>query len=396
MENTFFVLNNKTCTRLKLYSEDLKNLLLANNWEISSNPSLSQYIFVNTCAFTGKKEDDAIKTIVNLQKNYSNKKIIIIGCLPYINPARLQRFFSGQIITSRTLDELITLLKLKPINIHKSYVIFNTKQSLLSSICKYIPFNDAYWRYQYNKEKVFHIKISEGCMGKCSYCAEKIARGKLESREIREILLDFKSGLSLNYKIFSLNADDTSVFGFDNGENIADLLIEILKIKQNFKLIITEFNPKGLMLYPKIKEILKSEKIAGITVPIQSGSDKILVDMKREYIINEIVPFLKDIKRSNPKININTHFIIGFPGETEIDFALTQGVAHTINFSKIKVFKYSERSKTASFNIFPKIDNKTIHKRFYKLRLQILFNALITFNFKKFLLNLQSISEGIN
>src|SRR5699024_124148 len=110
-----------------------------------------------------------------------------------------------------------------------------------------------------------------------------------------------------------------------------------------------EFNPQGLS--KTVMECLTDKKFLYITIPIQSGSQKILNKMQRPYQIKDVMRKVKNIKENNPDLMINTHIIVGFPGETDEDFNETIKVLKTGLFDRVKVFKYSQQpgTKAASF-----------------------------------------------
>ena len=149
--------------------------------------------------------------------------------------------------------------------------------------------------------------------------------------------------------MFSLSSDDAFAYGYDIGTDLDMLLSEITKIdNKEISFIIPEFNPNGIT--EKTIKLLKDSRFLYITIPIQSGSQNILDRMKRPYMIQDVVNKIRQIKKINPNIMINSHLIVGFPGETESDFAKTMILVQTGFLDRVKVFKYSKRPGTEAAN----------------------------------------------
>jgi len=395
----FCLINDNVCIRLKLYGEDIRNLLEGNLWQEVGKGD-AEIIFINTCAFLKKAEDKATSTIENIIKNKKpHQQIAVFGCLPGMNLLRLHEIHNGLIFSGRNLEEIIKKFNLNPVQQQISYQVKRKVFSMAKfnkRINKFL-LHDDYFTYLYDKEKVFHLKISEGCLGNCSYCAERFARGTLKSQKIDDIIKEFNRGSELGYKIFSLNADDTGFFGEDNQENIKMLLERILRINNDFKLVITEFNPAALIKFSEpLTALLSSPKVIFITLPMESGSQKILNLMNRHYDIDKVISILRKIKILNQKLKINTHIIVGFPGETEKNFMETEELLFKkFHFDKVKVFKYSERPKTAASLMDNKISEIVIEKRCKYLNRLILWQAIRYLRVKEFLLNFHNLFWGI-
>lgn len=387
----FHLVNKDICIRLHLYGEDLRDLLVKNGWQETKDIRKADIIFINTCSFIRKAEDRAVakvEAVIGKKKDW--QEVVVFGCLPDINPERLGKIHSGLSLSGRDLKGFAEVLKLEYFKRKAGHKV-DRPGSLAVRIVKYLNrffFRDDYFTYLYDKEKVFHLKISEGCVGLCSYCSERYARGSLRSKFVSEVLEEFKEGLDGGYRIFSLNADDVGMFGRDNRENIAELLEEMLCVNEDFRLVLTEFNPWAFCLYgERVVKLLASPKIIFATVPFESGSQKILKMMRRPYPVGDILPVLERIKKENPKIKINTHIIVGFPGETEDDFQETLRLLDDFYFNKVKVFKYSERPETPAASMPGKVCEEEKERRRKVVSRKVLLANFKRADFKAILLN---------
>lgn len=388
----FNIYNSRICSRAKLDNEKIKKYLLDNHWAYT-NFKNADFIFINTCAFTRNLENISIKTIRNVQQKLNkNQKLIVFGCLPAINKREISKIYKGVTFLPTELNHIEKFVKSNP-SIKSSHIddymtnVFyrenNLKNILLRLLC--LVFNDDYWTSLYSN-KVFYIKLSVGCLGSCSYCAEKRAKGNLESRDIKTILTEFEEGLKKGYKFFCLAADDTGCYGRDINLTFQELLKDLLLYKEDYRLVIPEFNPAWLD--EPLINLFSDKRIVSLTAPIQSGSNKILKLMNRPYKIDVIIRKLIKIRKRNPNIKIGTHIIVGFPQETEKDFDETKNLLKKFAFDRIKIFKYSEREFTYSSKIRPKINQKIIDRRFLDLKKQVLLGNLKKFNLKRFIWNI--------
>ena len=355
MSKSFFMYNNNTCTRVKLYGLDVENLFIENGFKKNKKIKNSNLIIVNTCSFLKSKEKYFLDLISKIDRDLNDEQqLIIIGCLPSINKEELLKIDNKMILFGRDLNRIKEYFNFKR-TIKTKATSVSDKLNFNKNL-EYI-FNKLFLRskhieYRLKRNKVCYLQISSGCQGKCTYCSERFTT-KLKSRPKNEILEAVKNGISKNYKLFGLNSDDASAYGKDINTSLTELLKELIKIKEKIYFSIPEFNPNGLN--EEIIDLLRDEKFLYITVPIQSGSQRILNLMERPYKIDEVMGKIRRIKSNNKNLKINTHIIVGFPGETEEDFRKTMNIIQTGLFDRVKVFMYNERPKTKAINFPSKV-----------------------------------------
>ena len=353
MLKKIYIYNSKTCTRVKLYGIDVENLFKINGYEVADDVNFASIIIINTCSFLKSKEEYFLKFITEVNNNLKKEqKLIIIGCLPNICKEELLKINKNIILFARDLDEIKTYFNFEKNIVTKSSSVsdrLSFKKSILYYFNKYI-LHSKHIEYRLKREKVCYLQISTGCKGKCTYCSEKFIT-KLKSRTINEIINAIYDGISRGYNLFALNSDDASAYGKDINTSLEKLLKEIMLIKENIYFSIPEFNPNGLT--NKVIDYLKDKRFLYITIPIESGSQKILNLMQK----------VKMLKKNNKKLKINTHVIVGFPGETEEDFNKTKEILKTGLFDRVKVFMYSERPNTKALEFKDKVSEEVKLKR---------------------------------
>lgn len=389
----FYIYNAGTCIRVKFFGEDVRNLLKLNGWNECSVAAITDYLIINTCSFLESKSSYFLEFIQIIEKQrLPFQKIVVIGCLGGTHEKEILAISKDILIFKRDLDVIACSFKCDQM---PKATATNISEILPLSKMILEKFNRCFLHskhieFRLKREHVCYIQMSTRCLGKCTYCSEKFIT-KLKSRPIKEILDAVDDGIKRGFTLFSLSSDDASAYGKDIGSSLDELLMELCKIKQDIYFIIPEFNPQGLS--GSVIKSLSDKKFLYITIPIQSGSQKILNKMKRPYEIDKVVKNVCRIKNSNKHLMVNTHVIVGFPGETDEDFEKTRMLLKTGLFDRVKVFMYSERPGTKAA-LFPDKVSQTIKEN----RRQKILKTMRHSNLKKMsltnlILNLEQIKE---
>ncbi|VVB68070.1 tRNA-2-methylthio-N(6)-dimethylallyladenosine synthase [Candidatus Norongarragalina meridionalis] len=204
------------------------------------------------------------------------------------------------------------------------------------------------------------IRICEGCLGACSFCETRIARGGLRSYGVREIRLAAERCVRNGAKELQLCAQDDGAYGKDIGASLPELTAELNKVPGDFRVRIGMLNPEHALRVlsafspPKVYKFLH--------IPVQSGSDTVLRKMRRPYTVAAFRRTIASYRKKYPRITIVTDVIVGFPGETEADFKKTMDLLREIRFDIVNISKYSARPGTKAA-LLPQVPNFVIKKR---------------------------------
>ncbi len=214
-----------------------------------------------------------------------------------------------------------------------------------------------------------YIKIQEGCDRFCSYCIIPYARGRVRSRDVREIVNEAEGLIQAGFKEIVLTGINTALYGRDfsqeiNGLSGIEIAIDaISRIEGEFRIRLSSLEPnvvdeetaKRLMKYPKL--------CPHMHLSLQSGSDTVLKRMNRRYDTEAYRRIVDVFKAYDPNFAITTDIIVGFPGETEAEFKESLATIQKIGFSKVHAFKYSRRSGTKAAEMPDQIDGKIKSQR---------------------------------
>ncbi|MBZ7961882.1 30S ribosomal protein S12 methylthiotransferase RimO [Campylobacter molothri] len=348
------------CNKNLVDSEIMLGRLSA--YELCDDPSIADVLIINTCGFIESAKKESINAILNLHEQRKKDSLLVVtGCLMQRYQEELMKelpevdLFTG-VADYERIDEMI----LKKTNLFSSSTYLqneNTKRVITGSN--------------------FHafIKISEGCNQKCSFCAIPSFKGKLKSREISSIVAEVKDLVQKGYKDFSFIAQDTSSYLFEKGEK--DGLIRLINEVEKIEGIKAA---RILYLYPTsasealIKRIVASKIFVNyFDMPLQHISDSMLKIMKRGAGQKKLKEMLTLMKNA-PDSFLRTGFIVGHPGESEVDFEELCDFVQNFGFDRVSVFAYSKEEDTVAFNM-EQIPFKTINTRLKKIE-KIIDNVL--------------------
>jgi len=303
-----------------------------HNYEVVGFTEDADIYIVNTCTVTNQGDNKSRKAINQATKKHDEPVVIVTGCM-----------VNGQ------------KEKLKQLN-GVTYFVENAKKTsifqLVDSHFKGETVSpDLFTKDLFGFEaadETFHtrslIKIQDGCDNFCTYCIVPKVRGRATSRPVGDIIENVREVVGFGFKEVVLTGVNIGRYNYD-GENFETLVEKILGLPGDFRVRISSIEPEGfgdrlfdLFSYPKLTPHLH--------LCLQSGSDRILLQMRRFYNINTFMNMVERIKIRYPDFNITTDIIVGFPGETEEDFKRTCEVTREVGFSHVHTFKYSIRSGT--------------------------------------------------
>jgi tRNA A37 methylthiotransferase MiaB len=240
-------------------------------------------------------------------------------------------------------------------------------------------------RYRQTQDRFFNnisIEISRGCTGSCNYCLVKKAKGPLQSRDIQEIIDDIKRLYDPTKELF-LIGDDCGCYGTDKGSSIIELLDRIHADFPALPLKVNYLDPGYLVRYSEdFVRIFQTMRITMTTIPLQSGSQRVLKKMNRHYDVAEVLAVIKRLRQVSPETLIYSHYIVGHPGESWRDFITT--LKTTRLFDCPSPFVYSDNKGTISSQMdqHPSVPIRFIRYALFLLVLNIVVFIRLTESLK--------------
>lgn len=339
------------CTFNQADGQIIAGNLMENDMDIVDNIEDADVIIVNTCYVKLPTEDKMTYRIQKLQREFPDKKIIVGGCMVEIDPEKLEKI--GPDVSW-----------IGPHQLNKSADVVN------ATYC-----GDVIRETGFSKESkvnvpklkddslIHIIQICEGCLGACTFCCTRFARGPLNSYPIEDIVAEAKEAIENGACEIQLTAQDTAAFGRDTGEKLSNLIKEVANLDGDFRVRVGMMHPKNILnQVDEIIDAIKHPKVYDfIHLPVQSGSDKVLSDMRRGHNISQYKDIISKFKNEIPNLTLAVDIIVGYPTESDEDFNETVNLLKEIKPNLIHLSKYQHRIGAISSSlteISPKIMKK--------------------------------------
>jgi len=314
-------------------------------------------VIINTCAVKLSTESKILNYISHLVKKLPSKYYIITGCLPQIDKKIYDKiekmiFDKGFILNIHDIPNLLNIL-FKNENINQKLPNYIDKSNIIPKIN--------------SKSPISIIQISEGCNNNCTYCCTTNARGNLHSFDSKLIIKQLKNLISQGIKEFHITSQDLGNYNYE-GKKLHSLLKEISLLEGSIHFRLGMINPDYLIkFYSEFQQIFNDKRFYRfLHIPIQSGSNKILKKMKRNYSIEEVESIFIKLKDFDKRFRIGTDIIVGFPSESEKDYDLTENFIKKWKPGILNVSKYTVRPNTEAKK-YHQLNSQIIKERSKKL-----------------------------
>lgn len=348
------------CSANKNNSEILAGLLRSNGYEVTNNIKIAEIIIINTCIVKGKTENKIKRRIQDISKEYYDKLLIISGCMPETDFKQIKELApEALMLGTNHYKDIIMLIKdhdeNKLTDVRASTYLSKEREEKLL-----LP--------KISSNKLISInQISEGCLGECTYCKTRFAKGSLHSYPIDHIVKSIGSDLKNGAKEVWITSQDNASYGLDMKEKIPllpELLKKILSLKHRFRLRLGMMNPDHVLpILEDLIDVYNDKKMYKfLHVPVQSASDNVLKTMKRKYSVSEVETIINMFKKEFPMMTFATDIITGFPTETSQDHKENIMFIEKFRPDVFNLSKYSSHKGTVAGTL-PVLDIKTINKR---------------------------------
>ena len=352
------------CSKNQLDTEVMLHELLEAGYEITPEETEADVVIINTCAFIERAQKEAIENILDiawLKKHRKLKGIVVTGCLS-------ERYREEILEELPEVDALLGVGSIHNIVPAVESVLARVKNKKLK---KYTSFEDKNTvklggdRVLTTPEYYSYLKISEGCDNCCTYCAIPLIRGRFRSRPMEELVAEAKQLEALGVKELNIIAQDVTRYGKDlyGDYKLAELLRRITK-ETTIPWIRLLYCYPDKMTDELIAEIRDNPRIVKyVDMPLQHIADPVLRRMNRHGDGKMIREVVQKLRREIPSLTLRTTFIVGFPGESEEDFAELSAFVEEAKFDRMGVFTYSAEEGTPAAKMQGQIDEQVKQDR---------------------------------
>ncbi|MBR2917016.1 MAG: tRNA (N6-isopentenyl adenosine(37)-C2)-methylthiotransferase MiaB [Clostridia bacterium] len=345
-------------------SEKICGMLSDMGYGFTEDKESADIIIYNTCAVRENAEKRVygnIGAIKNIKRKKENILLGVCGCMvqqsAIAENVKKRYPYVDMIFGTHALYRFPEILY----NAMNEKRVFEVENSD-GAICEDIP-------CRRDNPPLAKIPIMYGCNNFCTYCIVPYVRGRERSRKMENILAEVRGVAKEGYKEVMLLGQNVNSYGndFSDGTSFASLLKEVCKIDGIERIRFMTSHPKDIS--DELIEVMASEEkiCKQLHLPIQCGSSRVLKLMNRKYTKEQYLETIKKVKEKMPDIVLTTDIIVGFPGETNEDFAETIDVLKKVRYDTIFSFIYSKRIGTPAATMEDCLTDEEKHKNFDRL-----------------------------
>lgn len=349
------------CPKNLVDTEVILGHLPPEHYTIVHDEASADIIIVNTCAFIHDAQEESIDTILEVaeyKETGACSMLIVCGCLPQRYPKELAPQLPEVDVFMGTGDA-----------VHIAEIIATWRNDRTQQLCSIAQPSSLYDadtpRVQASPFYTAYVKIAEGCSNCCSYCIIPQLRGPLRSRSIESIAAEVEQRVNAGVKEINLIAQDITAYGKDRDDNtsLENLLRCLVQIEELEWLRLLYAYPEGVS--DALIELIATEpKICPyLDMPLQHIAEPILKAMNRRLDQSATIALVERIRTRIPHITLRTTFIVGFPGETDEDFAELHAFAARGLFERVGVFTYSREEGTPAATYAGQVDEDVKEQR---------------------------------
>ncbi|AHI07321.1 hypothetical protein BDW_14105 [Bdellovibrio bacteriovorus W] len=346
------------CPKNLVDSEIMAGTLMKDGYEVVGDAEEADTVIVNTCGFIEDSKKESIQRILDmsdLKQEGKIRKVVVAGCLTQRYKDDLVEGLpeADLFVGSGEFQNIAKILKDSDAG-NKQKTFFNLPTYLQQESTPRVNSQPGHRAY---------LKISEGCMKRCAFCAIPLIRGNLQSRSLDAIVAEAKLLVAGGVKELIIISHDFTDYGWDirkkdptRKESPVELLKALEQVEGLHWIRLMYLYPDGIT--PEMVELLKNSKkiVKYFDMPLQHINDGVLKSMNRKMTRAQIVEALDAIRANIPDAVIRTQFIVGFPGETDESFEELLEFVSEQQFDRVGCFKYSPEENTPGGRMENQID----------------------------------------
>jgi ribosomal protein S12 methylthiotransferase len=347
MSKKTFHLVSLGCAKNTVDSDSMAQLLMNDGYELVENPKKAGVLIVNTCGFIGPAKEESVNILKELAASKRNNQLLIAaGCLTQRYGAEVAKQvpgIDGILGTRRWMDilQVVNELRATP---HPEPVYHLPEAATIGMDERGVIRASLAGASAY-------LKIADGCRRPCAFCAIPLIKGTAVSRPLETIVAEARELREMGIRELILIAQDTTDYGHDLGmkEGLSTLLEKLTDEVPEIDWVRVMYSYPGYVT-DQLVEVMASRKqvLPYLDIPLQHAHPQTLARMKRPANIDWVHKTLGKMRAAMPQLAIRTTFIVGYPGETEVEFQALMDFVQEIRFDRVGAFKFSFEPGTSS------------------------------------------------
>lgn len=320
-------------------SEAIAELFAEKGYEVVSVEDTADIYIINTCTVTNFGDKKSRQLIRKVKRQNENAVVAVVGCYAQTAPKELEEIMGVNLVIG-TKD------KSKIVELVEAYQQEQGVCNYVTDIMHERTFEPLSIQKLSNRTRAY-LKIQDGCSQFCSYCIIPYARGPIRSRDPKDVVEEVKRLAENGFKEVVLTGIHVASYGKDlKTVTLIDIIKQVHDVEGIERIRFSSIEP-NVVTETFAQEMAKLPKVCDhFHLSLQSGCDKTLKEMNRKYDTIQYRKAAQILRKYLPDVALTTDVIVGFPGETEQDYAQSKAFAQEMQFSKIHVFPYSPKKGT--------------------------------------------------
>ncbi|WP_340690596.1 tRNA (N(6)-L-threonylcarbamoyladenosine(37)-C(2))-methylthiotransferase MtaB [Hydrogenobacter thermophilus] len=315
---------------------------------------------INTCSVTAGAERSSRQAIYRAKRSNPNSLVVVTGCYAQINPQALSELKEVDLVVGNTHKRDI-------LRIVEEYLSERKGKVYVDNVFRQNSVESFELITYFEKVRPF-VKVQEGCNRFCSFCVIPFARGKSRSVPKEKVLKEAELLAERGFKEIVLTGTQLTQYGWDIATDLYELLKDLVKVRGIELIRLSSLYPSEIS-QKLLDFVLLEEKIAPhFHLPLQSGSDRILQLMRRDYSVKDYVHLVEKVIEKRPLSSVGTDVIVGFPSESDKDFEETYKLLSQLPIHYMHVFPYSDREGTKACKMSRKVSQRVKKERVKTLK----------------------------
>ena len=336
--------------RLNQYETDaLVTRFHMAGYQVVDYASPADITVINTCTVTNQSDQKSRNTINHAARKNPGGLVVVTGCMA--------NNYKEQLEANEKITYVVD-------NERKSHIVSLVDAHFKGEVVHPESYSGDVFGFE-TVDKSLHtrtsIKVQDGCDNFCTYCIVPSVRGRAVSRPLEEILENIRRVVDNGFQEIVITGVNIGRYNFEQYK-LESAIEKIVELPGDFRIRISSMEPDGFG--PEFHKVFQHPKMAPhLHLCIQSGSDPILKKMRRMYTTRSFMDIVETFRKEMPDFNFTTDVIVGFPGESEVEFAETTRIVEEARFSHIHTFRYSRRKGTRADRMDDQIEERIKSER---------------------------------
>ncbi|UCC88750.1 MAG: tRNA (N(6)-L-threonylcarbamoyladenosine(37)-C(2))-methylthiotransferase MtaB [Anaerolineales bacterium] len=337
-----------------------RKFMAAGHWVVGPD-EVADLCVLNTCTVTGAAARKSRQIIRHLKRTNPGAAVVVTGCYAELEPDQVTALGVDLVLGNQDKDRLVELVEEHT----SAWGLWDDTQKAANATP---PMPDFLYTYPGARTRAF-IKVQDGCDNRCTFCIVTVARGVGRSRPADDVIGEVQNLVRAGYQEVVLSGVHLGSYGHDAGEQLGlfHLVHRLLNETEVPRLRLSSLEPWDLDA--DFFTLWENPRLGRhLHLPLQSGCDATLKRMARRTTAADYSQLVAAARGAIPDLSVTTDIMVGFPGETELEFSQSLAFVEAMAFAKLHIFRYSRRPGTVAASMQGQVPPDTMAERSRRTR----------------------------